>query len=526
MSSEAFKSIFRPKGIAVWIAPTASEPIPLLARNILAGGYQGRVVLLGSGQEPPAPLERRDGPGQPGPGLELLLFRGDISELANALPALGRAGLKAAVVYSPPPADETGLKSLLAAARDAGIRLVGPGSWGVVNTAVNLLAVADRPKLKPGQLALITQSKVVCCYMLAEAAKRGIGLGLALDLGAEADLGQDEALDYLAHHYQAKAVGLHLGRVKRPARLVSSALAASREKPVLALKAWEDPEPEGLSAAGRFPAPGPEEAWNAVLRRAGVPLMESLGSLLSSADLAARLGACRGPHVLLLSESVGAAGLALEALTHRGLLPARLDGTSADRLAGLGCQTGVRQGLALLPPEGGQGLLREAATVCLRTYGVDAILAMPAPDPENGAGDLAGALAQAMAACRAGEALRRCCSPARRVPVRLETIPTPVDFCFSKAPKRRWRPMPGCGAVLRPPAWQRNSRAAPWAALPTTLAGPNACSLLPAARREACSCPNAWNCSRHTACRWRPPKRWPRPGSWRRPAKAGAIPPV
>ena len=403
MSSSAISSFFRPKGVAVWSPPDRGEAIPLLARNLLAGGYKGRIVLLGPGPLPPRPLERITDPASIGPGCDLLLFKGDIAELTGRMIQMGGAGVMAVVVYSPPPAVDSWREDLLAVARKAGLRLAGPGSWGVVNTASGLAATADSPAPVSGGLALVTQSKVVCSYCLAEAARRGIGLGLVMDLGGEADLTQDEVLDHLANHYQAKALALHLGRVSRPSSFVSAALAAARQKPVFVLKAGESLSPGQPRPAGAFPVPTPEEAWDAILRRAGVHRVETLDALLTTGDLAARLGARPGPGVLVISGSKGAAGLALDALCRHGLTPAVPEEKAVRALSDLGCRPAGQNGLALLGSGTDEELLRAVAAVCLRAKGVDALLSILSPDPDRDPRKLIPAMGLAAADCGARE---------------------------------------------------------------------------------------------------------------------------
>ncbi|MBU1274123.1 MAG: GNAT family N-acetyltransferase [Proteobacteria bacterium] len=402
MFTEALKRLFRPRGVAISAPSTPGEEVPLLARNIAEGGYQGRIVLLGEGPPPPPPFQRYSTPAEAGPGLDLALVAGEVQGLATSLAALGSAGVKAVVAYGPSPPGEAWRASLSAAARAAGVRLVGPGSWGLVNSAVGLVAAQERPSLRHGGLALVTQSGAVCGYCLAEGAQRGLGWGLVLDLGAEVDLSQDEVIDYLATHYQAKALMLHLGRVRRPASFMSAALAASRLKPVVAIKTGEYACPCPITPSDTFPEPYPGEAWDAALNRAGVLCVDSLDELLSFGELAGRRQECRGPRMLVVSASAGAGRLALDANRRHGLALAKLEEHTRLALAELGCQAADEQGLVLMGPAVDEATFQAVATACLQDPGVDAMLAVLAPcrclEPAN----LAQALCRAAAQGQAG----------------------------------------------------------------------------------------------------------------------------
>ena len=373
MLTEVLKRIFRPRGVAILAPSTPGEAVPRLARNIAEGGYRGRIVLLGEGPSPPPPFERYSSSAEAGPDLDLALVVDEVQGLALSLPALGSAGVQAVVAYGPSPPGEAWRASLSLAARTAGVRLVGPGSWGVVNTAVGLVAAQERPSLRQGGLALVTQSGTVCSYCLAEGAQRGLGWGLVLDLGAEVDLSQDEVIDYLATHYQAKVLMLHLGRMRRPASFMSAASAAARLKPVAAINSGKYASRVPTPALDALPEPSPREAWDAALNRAGVLCMDSLDELLSFGELAERWQECRGPRLLVVSASAEAGKLGMDATCRHGLALAKLDEDTRLLLAALGCQVD-EQGLVLLEPAVDEAAFQTAATTCLQAPGVDAVL--------------------------------------------------------------------------------------------------------------------------------------------------------
>ncbi|MBU4566544.1 MAG: GNAT family N-acetyltransferase [Desulfarculus sp.] len=371
MFTEALKRLFRPRGVIVSAPNGSGDGVPQLARNLLAGGYKGRIVLWGEGPTPPPPFERHSSSIEAGSDLDLALVVGDPQSLCSSLVAMGRAGVKAVVAYGPPPAGEAWREPVRAAALAAGVRLVGPGSWGVVNTAIGLIATQEPISLRPGGLALVTQSGAVCGYCLAEGARRALGVGLVLDLGEQADLTHDEVIDYLAPHYQAKSLLLHLDRVERPGSLLSAALAAARLKPVVALKTGEYASSRPSDA---FAEPSPGEAWEAALSRAGVLCVDGLDKLLSIGELAARRQSCRGPRLLVVAASAGAGRLALDANRRHGLAFAPLRPSTRLALAGLGCLEASEQGLVLLGPAVDEAVFQAVAAACLEEPEVDGLL--------------------------------------------------------------------------------------------------------------------------------------------------------
>ena len=99
------------------------------------------------------------------------------------------AGVRAAILLSDPPAGDATqqrkwTRDIAQFAARRGIRLVGPGAFGLVRTDIGLNAsITDVPVLR-GRLALIAQSGAVCTAMLDFAAPLHIGFSTVMSLGA------------------------------------------------------------------------------------------------------------------------------------------------------------------------------------------------------------------------------------------------------------------------------------------------------------------------------------------------------
>jgi len=125
--------------------------------------------------------------------------------------------------------------------RNAGVRMLGPNSLGLLNVDTRYFATFSTVLygLQPqsGVISLATQSGAFgsCAYGMATL--RGLGLSKIIATGNEADIDVAECIDYLAEDPQTKVICAALESCKDGQRLRAALLKASAAgKPVLIMK--------------------------------------------------------------------------------------------------------------------------------------------------------------------------------------------------------------------------------------------------------------------------------------------------
>ncbi len=126
------------------------------------------------------------------------------AQVAGAIEQCGKAGIPFALVlaggFSEIGAEGKALQeSLIATARKANVRMVGPNCLGILNLKDNARigfgVTAQLKTLKPGPMAMVTQSGGFGFGVVAVAAHFGVGCNYAISSGNEADL---TLLDWVA----------------------------------------------------------------------------------------------------------------------------------------------------------------------------------------------------------------------------------------------------------------------------------------------------------------------------------------
>lgn len=239
--------------------------------------------------------------------------------------ACGRAGIPAAVLlavgFRESGADGEVLEAAVAeAGREAGVRLVGPNTSGLLNLPLGLNLIGARG-VRPGPLGVLVQSGNLALNLMLDATRRsGTGISLCVGVGNELDLGFPDFLDFLAQDESTRAILVHAEGFRRGPEFVRAVAAATRHKPVVMLKAARSPAAESAARSHTGAVAGRHEVLRAALRQAGVIEVRRSDELFHVGDtLASQPSARPGTGVAILSDGGGQGTLAIDVMVETGV---------------------------------------------------------------------------------------------------------------------------------------------------------------------------------------------------------------
>ncbi|HET7363574.1 MAG TPA: bifunctional acetate--CoA ligase family protein/GNAT family N-acetyltransferase [Burkholderiales bacterium] len=312
----------------------------------------------------------------------------------------GQAGVKAAVVLTSGFAEvgDQGKRlqaDLLAAARGARVRLLGPNCLGLMRTDVGLNATFARSYAHAGPLALVSQSGAMCTAMLDWAYAAGVGFTSVVSLGGAADIDFGEVLDFLVADEPTRAILMYVEGIHDARRFVSALRAAARVKPVIALKVGRFASGSRAATSHTGALVGSDAVFDAALRRSGTVRVKTYTQLFAAARVLASGVLPAGERLAILTNGGGPGVVAADSAAENGVPLAQL---AADTLARLD---------AALPPQWSHGnpidiigdapaeRFAVATAAALADPGVDALLALYSPVAVTSPQEAARAVVQA-----------------------------------------------------------------------------------------------------------------------------------
>ena len=252
----------------------------------------------------------------------------------------GTAGIPFAIVLSAGFEDAEGAQSpLQRALKDAiaesGVRVVGPNCTGIVNLRNNSYcaqggALSD-PSLRPGPVAVVSQSGGVGLSMLAFINAAGSGVGCLASSGNEVDIDVFDLADYLLAQADISIVALYVETSVKGRKLRAlGRRALALKKPVVVLKAGNagTARNAATSHTGRLTAD--YALFRAAFREGGYVEVGDIDEMVEAIGVLRHGRLPRGNRVALQTTSGGWGVMLAERCEHLGLqLPALTEATVA-----------------------------------------------------------------------------------------------------------------------------------------------------------------------------------------------------
>jgi acetate---CoA ligase (ADP-forming) len=199
-------------------------------------------------------------------------------------------------------------RELVTICRAAGMRLVGPNCFGVLNTApgVSLNATFGPRQAAVGGVGFLSQSGGLGIALIEAAGRLGVGLSSFVSVGNKADLSSNDFLEYWEQDPNTDVVLLYLESFGNPRKFARVARRFALKKPLLAVKS-------GRSTAGARATSSHTGALlsasdvtvDALFRQAGVIRTDTLHELFDVATLLAKQPVPRGDRVAIVTNGGG-----------------------------------------------------------------------------------------------------------------------------------------------------------------------------------------------------------------------------
>lgn len=226
---------------------------------------------------------------------------------------------------------------LVRLARSYGMRLLGPNVSGTFNLYAEFNgSAAPEQHLVKNQLAAICQGGYAFYDLLAHGFSRGLGAGLFVHTGNEADLTTTDFLEHLGSDPNVKAVVMYIEALKEGRRFVEAARQLSKTKPIIVYKAGKTTDAARAAQSHTGALAGAHGVYEGALAQSNVVSSPTMELLLPLGQAAVERPPLRGNRVAILTMG-GSWGVALtDALEVEGLHVPELSRRLKSRLRELG----------------------------------------------------------------------------------------------------------------------------------------------------------------------------------------------
>ena len=317
-------AIFRPSSVAV---VGATEKRGSVGRtvlwNLISSPFGGTVLPINPKRDNVLGVRAYPNLIGAGDGIDLAVIITPPPSVPGIMTECAAAGIKGAIIISAG-FRETGPEGaaleqrVLAIAREAGIRLVGPNCLGVMNPIDGLNATFAAGMPAAGSVGFVSQSGALLTAVLDWSENEAVGFSKIASLGSMADVGWGDVIYYLGDDPHTESILIYMETIGDARAFLSAAREVALTKPIVVIKPGRTAEASRAAASHTGSLTGSDEVLDAAFRRVGVLRVERISDLFGIADVLAKQPRPQGPNLTIVTNAGGPAVIATDALIAGG----------------------------------------------------------------------------------------------------------------------------------------------------------------------------------------------------------------
>jgi acetyltransferase len=311
MKKHYLSKLFEPASIAVIGASNNLNAVGgQVLNNLVLSGFKGGLYPVNPKHDEVQGIKAYKSITDIDHPVELVVIATPAEAVPGIIKACGEHGVSAAIVISAGFA-ETGKKGkelqneVVDIAKTYNIPLVGPNCLGMIRPKVGMNATFARSQARTGQLALVAQSGAICTALLDWADSEGFGFSAVASLGATADVGFGEVLDYLSVDPETKSILLYIEGISDARSFMSGLRVAARLKPIIVLKAGRNDVGSKAAVSHTGAMAGADHVFDSAIERAGAVRVQSVSELFSAARMLASGTRVEGSRLAIITNGGG-----------------------------------------------------------------------------------------------------------------------------------------------------------------------------------------------------------------------------
>jgi len=232
---------------------------------------------------------------------------------------------------------------LVAAAKAAGTRLLGPNSLGTYSPR-GRISFIGRASNESGFVAVVAQSGGLGADVILRGQNRGLRFNAVVTLGNSADVGPVEMVEHFLGDDETRVIGLYVEDIRDGRGFAHLLKGACITKPIVILLGGQSEQGRKAASSHTGSMVTSTAIWEGLARQTGVVLVQTLDEFLDALLVFQTLEPHRGvptQRCVLFGNGGGTSVLAADAFDRCGLAVMPIAGDALQRLAALGSFAGT-----------------------------------------------------------------------------------------------------------------------------------------------------------------------------------------
>ncbi|MBN2973366.1 acetate--CoA ligase family protein [Roseomonas aeriglobus] len=320
---------FQPRSIA--FVGASDDPQRIGGRPLaysLRDGFEGAMFPINPGRKTVQGLSAWPSLDAVPETIDLTVLAIPAAEVPAAVRAAGARGARGAVILSSGFA-EIGAEgaelqaAMLDAARENGMRVIGPNSLGLIANGRGVCAtfssVIETGAMLPGKLAIVSQSGAYGAHLAMLALARGIGISRFVTTGNEADVTLADCIAHMADDPAVDVIGCYSEGIDDGRAFLTAVERARRAgKPIVMMKVGRSADGRAAAQSHTASVAGDDAVFSAAAASAGIVRVDTTQEFVDLLYTLDRRPPVGGSGLGIITVSGGAGVLMADAAAHYG----------------------------------------------------------------------------------------------------------------------------------------------------------------------------------------------------------------
>jgi acyl-CoA synthetase (NDP forming) len=314
----------------------------VVIKTLLNGGFGGKIYPVNPSYQEVLGLKVYPSIKEIPDKIDLVLIMINRRSVLNVLRECAGRGIKAVIVVADGFAerDEEGAglqNEIVEFAKKAGIRIIGPNTAGIVNSANGLIPDPYEPgykNVKPGTVAICAQTGMINPQAFPYADLH-YGVSKICDYGNKCDVDECDLLEYLERDPATNVITMYLESIRDGRRFLEVSRRVTPQKPVLILKSGRTKEGAKVSASHTGALAVDDRVFSAACQQAGIVRLEKFREFFELPKIFSLQPLPRGNRLGIVTFTGAVGVLAIDEGAKYGLSITRLSPEIAEQLNAL-----------------------------------------------------------------------------------------------------------------------------------------------------------------------------------------------
>ena len=210
-------------------------------------------------------------------------------------------------------------RQMVECARASGVRILGPNIFGYYSAAASLNATFGPKGIRPGSVALVTQSGALGVAMMGKTAVEGMGLSAVISIGNKTDLDESDLLEHLVDQPDTRIIMLYIEGVRNGEKLIGTLQRTTRKKPVVVIKSGRSQRGAAAAASHTGSLAGSDDIFEAIMKQCNVLRADTVEEAMAWCKFFETTDLPGGNSAIIITNGGGIGVLATDACERYGV---------------------------------------------------------------------------------------------------------------------------------------------------------------------------------------------------------------